>query len=115
VVGLRTAIADGSVKIEEVQQEDARLKADLSDCGSEVKKDLAKLESGLAKLKQEVRTMKPKPQPVASLAADLPIIPAPKADTTAQKPSASNSQPPRTHFHRRRYLLQWRYCHHEPR
>jgi hypothetical protein len=37
-------MADGSTHVEEIQQEIAGLKAELTDCGPEVKPDLAKLE-----------------------------------------------------------------------
>jgi hypothetical protein len=91
------------------------LKAELLDCGLGVKKDMAKLKQELVNLKQEIETMQPKPEPIAPLAADVGIPPAPKADPTARKSSNSNSPPPQTHFPLRRDLLQWKYHHHQPR
>jgi cell division protein FtsB len=62
VAGLRAAMAHGSAKVEKVRQEVARLKAELSVCWPKVNQDLTNLEQELAKLKEEIRTLNPKPE-----------------------------------------------------
>jgi hypothetical protein len=69
------------------------VKAEFSDCGPEAKKDLAKLEQELAKLKRDTKTKKPKPEPIVMRAADIINMPAPKADPSAHKFSSSDSPP----------------------
>jgi hypothetical protein len=90
VVGLRAAMADGSAKAEEVRRGIAGLKAEISDCCPKVAKDLPNRERELAKLKEEIITMKQTPELFAPPAADVPH--APKAAAPARK--SSNSPPP---------------------
>jgi hypothetical protein len=52
----------------------------------------------LAKLKQEIRTMKPKPEPIVPLSADGVITFTPKADPADWKSSSSNIPPPLNTF-----------------
>jgi hypothetical protein len=65
----------------------AFLKAELSDCGLEVKKDSAKLEP-------EIRTVRPKPEPIVQPAADVSLKSVPKADPIARKSSNRNNPLP---------------------
>jgi hypothetical protein len=69
------------------------VKAEFSNWDSEAKKDLAKLEQELAKLKRDIRTKKPKPEPIVPPAGDITIIPAPKADPSAHKFLNSDTPP----------------------
>jgi DNA repair exonuclease SbcCD ATPase subunit len=55
IAGLRTAIADGSAKVEEVRREAAGLIAQPWDCCPKVNQDLTNPEQELAKLKEGMR------------------------------------------------------------
>jgi hypothetical protein len=55
IVGLRTPIADGSAKVEEVRREIAGLIAQPLDCCPKVNQDLTNPEQELAKLKEGMR------------------------------------------------------------
>jgi hypothetical protein len=77
---VRTAITDGSATVEKVRGEVAGLI------------DLMNLEHELAKLKEEMRAMRPKPEPFAPPAADVVVAPK-KAATAERKPPGS---PPTT-------------------
>jgi hypothetical protein len=94
VAGLRTAMVDGSAKVKEVHREVVSLKAGNLDCRLEAKKDLPKLEQELAKVKQQIRTMKPKPQPIVPTAADAAIMPALNSRTRC--PEVFKQQQPTT-------------------
>jgi predicted nucleic acid-binding Zn-ribbon protein len=59
VTSLRAAMAGGGVKVEEVRQEVASLKAQPSDWPM-VKKAMTNLEQELAKLREEMRATRPK-------------------------------------------------------
>jgi hypothetical protein len=85
VAGLRAATADGSAKVKDARRKVAGLKAELSDCCPKLKKDLANL-------KEEIRTMKPKPEllaPAANIAVPLPL----KAGAPAMTCSNSSLPP----------------------
>jgi hypothetical protein len=69
VPGLRAAITDGGTKVQEVRREVAGLKAELSDCCTDVN-----LEQELAKLKDEIRTMKPKPELLPRPAPEVAVL-----------------------------------------
>jgi chromosome segregation ATPase len=58
VVGLREGMADDNATVEEVQRQVAGLKAQVSECRPNVKKDLANLEPELAKLKEEMQKLR---------------------------------------------------------
>jgi hypothetical protein len=93
VADLRAAMAEGDVKVEEVRQEVWGLTTELSDCCPKVNQNLTNLERELAKLKEEVRTMSPKPELLAPPGAEIAVPPAQKADAPPRKPSG-NSPPP---------------------
>jgi hypothetical protein len=59
-----------------------------------VKKNLARLEYELVKLKQEIRRIKPKPESIPHPEVDGVIETALKADPTARNSVNSNSPPP---------------------
>jgi hypothetical protein len=80
------------VKVEEVRREVAGLKKQLSDCCPKVKKELTNLEQGHAKLKQEKRTMKPKPELLSAPAA-VAGSPGGSAGSPARKSSSSLPTP----------------------
>jgi hypothetical protein len=93
VAGLRAAMADGNTKVEEVRREAAGLKAELSDCCPKVNKDLTSLERELAKLKEEIRAMRLKPERIAPPEGDIAAPPPLKAASPAMTFSSS-SRPP---------------------
>jgi chromosome segregation ATPase len=70
VAGLQSAVADGNAKIEEVEQEVAGVKAHLSESYPKVDQALTNLERELAKLKVEMRAMRPK---VTKAAKDIDL------------------------------------------
>jgi hypothetical protein len=83
---------------EQLQTEVAELKqrvevrdlGEVSDCCPKVKKDLTSLEQQLAKLKEEMREMRPKAVPLASPATDGAVPSAPEAASPARKSSSSS-------------------------
>jgi chromosome segregation ATPase len=58
VASLRTMMADGNAKVEEVRREAADLKAQLSECCPKMNQGIANLEQELAKLKEEMRELR---------------------------------------------------------
>jgi hypothetical protein len=57
VAGLWAAMADGSAKVEKVQQEVAGLKVQFSGCCSRPKKNMANMEQEFWELKEEKREL----------------------------------------------------------
>jgi hypothetical protein len=70
-----------SAKVGEVQRKVLGLKSQLSDCCPKVKKDLTNLTPELARLKEEITTMKPKADPLAQPAVDTAVSPAPEGSS----------------------------------
>jgi hypothetical protein len=75
-----------------LERQVAALKAELADCWPGVNQDMMNLEQELAKLKEGMRTMKPRPEPFAQPAADVAVQPAPKTAARAGE-SLSSSGP----------------------
>jgi hypothetical protein len=97
VAALEAAMADVSAKVEDVRREVVGLRAELSDRCPKVKKDLTNLEPELAKLKEEMSGMRPKPEVLAPLVADVAVRPIPKAVASAWmslNSPPSNAAPP---------------------
>jgi predicted nucleic acid-binding Zn-ribbon protein len=86
VTGLRAAITDGSAEVEEVRRQVAGLKAQFSDDCPKVKRDLTSLEQELVKLKEEIKTMRPRPQPYSPPAAWQSVGWAQKSSVSAPLP-----------------------------
>jgi phage shock protein A len=94
VAVLRAPMADGSARVEEFRREVAGLKAELWDCCPKAKKDLTNLEQELAKVKEEIRAMRPIPELLAPAAAYAAVLPAQKAPVPAGKSSNGSSSSP---------------------
>jgi myosin heavy subunit len=100
---LRAEAARLKQRIKMLEQQNRRLSeankavkrdaGEVSNCCRKVKKDLTNQERELAKLKAEIRTMRPQPEPFAPLVADGAVPPALKAAAPTWKP-LSSSRPP---------------------
>jgi hypothetical protein len=80
-------------RLSEANEVMKRAVGEVSDCCPKVKKDVTNLERELAKLKEEIRIMRPKADPLAPPGADVAVPLGPKPATPAQT-SANSSQPP---------------------
>jgi hypothetical protein len=85
-------MAGGGAKVEGVWREAAGLKAQLSDC-PKVKKEMTNLEHELAKLKEEMRSTRPKTEPPAPPPVDG-AVPAPSSANSVPKPAPVKVSPP---------------------
>jgi septal ring factor EnvC (AmiA/AmiB activator) len=100
---LAAQVARSKRPVERLEQENQRLSTanesvrrdvgEVSDCCPKVKKDLTNLEREIAKLKEEMRTARPKAEPLAPAAADGVVLSVPKATVPRGSHQAAHHYP----------------------